>query len=190
MAKDIPTGVPDTWIPGDTIQWYTTIDTSQYDTTNYTLVYTFTDGTTSITSSGTQYNSQAFLNTVASGVTATLSANTTYGYSATLVDASSGLRYTIDNGLILTEVNYGLSPTTDPRSFYEKALDAIEAVIEGRASETDLSYSIGSGSTARSLSKMSFDELISARGFFLRKLKALRRKERTGSSIKHYYFRG
>lgn len=190
MARDIPTGIPDIWLPGETIQWYETVDSSQYPTDTYALTYTFTDGTNSFSATGTQYNEQTYLITVASGVTGAMTADTTHGYSAVLSYTASGLSYVHATGTVRTSVNYALSPTTSPLSFYEVSLNAIEAVLENRATEADLSYSIGSGSTARSLSKMSMNELIQARGFFLRKLKAQRRKEKTGSSMKSYRIRG
>lgn len=51
---------------------------------------------------------------------------------------------------------------TDNRTHEEKVLDAINAVLESRATKEHLSYSIG----GRSLALMTFDELIKAKSYY------------------------
>ena len=81
-----------------------------------------------------------------------------YRYQAYVT--KSGIRKEIADGFIKIKPNFAtITTSSDQRSHVKKVLDSIEAVIEGRATEYDTSYSIA----GRSLSKMSLDELIKAR---------------------------
>jgi hypothetical protein len=60
------------------------------------------------------------------------------------------------------EANRVVDPS-DTRSHARKVLDAIEAAIEGRAGDTVQSYTIG----GRQINKMSADELIKWRNYYL-----------------------
>lgn len=72
-------------------------------------------------------------------------------------------KYTLEIGQveILPDLTQALS-TTDNRSHAKKVLDAIESLLEGKASADVTSYSIG----GRSLSKMNPEELIKWRSFY------------------------
>lgn len=63
----------------------------------------------------------------------------------------------------------------DPRTFAERCLDAINAVIEGRASEDFLEMEVG----GRKLKLMSLQELLAAQSVFKAKVRA----ERGGSLL-------
>lgn len=69
-------------------------------------------------------------------------------------------RYTIATGIITLKDNIGSrSALYDNRSHAKKVLDAIEAVIEGRASATDQSYTIA----GRSITRIPLQELMRLR---------------------------
>lgn len=69
-------------------------------------------------------------------------------------------RKTVDTGAITILADYGaMTSASDARSHVKKVLDAIEAVIEKRASKEQQSYSIA----GRSLSRIPLDELLKLR---------------------------
>ena len=67
-------------------------------------------------------------------------------------------RIVLNTGFVTLEPNLD-ADTSDPRSFWAKVLDAIEATIENRASIDQSSMSIA----GRSLSRMTIDELLTLR---------------------------
>lgn len=86
-------------------------------------------------------------------------------YQWQLVATKTTTRYTIAVGrLTCTDNVAGRSALYDNRSHVKKVLDAIEAVIEGRASRQDQSYNIG----GRALSLTPIPDLIKLRAVYLR----------------------
>ena len=82
----------------------------------------------------------------------------TYHWKAFVTNAPE--RYTVDSGVIEIEQDFTTQAQGfDDRSHVKKTLDALESVLEGKASADVASYSIG----GRSLSKMTPEELLSWR---------------------------
>ena len=77
-----------------------------------------------------------------------------YQWSAFITKTSDSNRIQIDSGTWEVIENKATS-TTDPEPHAKKVLDALEAVIENRATQDQMSYSIA----GRSLSRMSQDDL-------------------------------
>lgn len=78
--------------------------------------------------------------------------------SPTVIDS-----YTIESGSVnLVNRADQLTSGTDLRSFYKITLDNLQAVIQNKARKDQLSYSIA----GRSLSKMTWEELLSAHDRF------------------------
>lgn len=74
-------------------------------------------------------------------------------------------RHFIDEGQI--EVIGYTTGAQDQRSRVKRTLDAIDAALEAKASGGDVQeYSIDTGNGSRSMKKMTFDELLKARGTF------------------------
>lgn len=77
----------------------------------------------------------------------------------------------------------------DGRSHARKVLDAIEDVIEGRATRQEASYSIGGGPVAQQIELASFDDLLKFRNRYKSEVKAEEEKaarergEKTGRKI-------
>lgn len=91
----------------------------------------------------------------------TVSAATTAGYLAGdytwVAIASAGTdSYEVDSGTLTVQPKYSENVALDDRSHAKKVLDAIEAVIEGRASKDQQQYTIGN----RALTRMPIDELL------------------------------
>ncbi len=158
--------IPSTLRAGDTIEWNESI--SDYPATDgWTLAFLlYAYGKTPITitasADGADYTISIPASTTRSWVAGT------YSYQAYVYDMSGTTsiveKYTVYDGsvIILPDLTQSLS-TTDNRSHVKKVLDALEAVIEGKATSDALSYSIG----GRSISKMTPEELIKWRSFYL-----------------------
>lgn len=104
-----------------------------------------------------------------------------YQYSG--IVSKGGDKYIVERGTCEIKSNPALS-SVDVRSHAKKMLDAIEAILEGRAGEDINEYVIN----GRQISKMTLDELIKARSYYLaeyqRELQAERMKLGLGTGRK------
>ena len=182
-----PTQEPDTLVVGDRWVWRRDDLVSDYPLDEYALEYRFTEDSTGNTYAFTIAATEAestYLVEIASAVTASLTAGD-YQWAAFIIRSSDNQRVVIDQGR--TEILPNLQNTTaDLRSHAKKVLDAIEAVLENRASQDQMSYSIA----GRSLSRMSIDDLMTFRNRYraeyLREIKLARikNKQDSGNTIK------
>jgi len=148
----IPLNEPLTLVAGDTVRWDRE-DLSNYPASIWTLKYYFvkTNEQIVITASA---NGDYFRVVVAASVTANYPAGI-YKWNAYVSKGTE--RYKVDEGTLEIKADYAAQTTGyDDRSHIKKTLDAIEAVIEGRATQDHLSYSIA----GRSIAKISPEELI------------------------------
>ena len=91
---------------------------------------------------------------------ATTGAYTAGDYQWQIVATKTTTRYTIATGIVTVSDNIaGRSAAYDNRSHAKKVLDAIEAVLENRASATDQSYTIA----GRSITKIPLQDLMRLR---------------------------
>ena len=177
-----PTQEPDTLVVGDRWVWRRDDLVSDYPLDEYALEYRFTEDSTGNTNAFTIAATEAestYLVEIASAVTASLTAGD-YQWAAFIIRSSDNQRVVIDQGR--TEILPNLQNTTaDLRSHAKKVLDAIEAVLENRASQDQMSYSIA----GRSLSRMSIDDLMTFRNRYraeyLREIKLARIKNKQDS---------
>ena len=168
-------------VAGDYTAWKRTDLNSDYSTSLYTLTYQArleNSGSTNISLTATESNNEYLIE-----VTSTASASYTVGiyhWDAFITRDSDSARIRVDSGQWEVIANLA-SATTDPRSQNKKILDAIVAIIEGRASQDQMSYSIA----GRSLSRMSIDDLLQFEGVYkarwLREQRELRNKEVGGN---------
>ena len=182
-----PTQEPDTLVVGDRWVWRRDDLVSDYPLDEYALEYRFTEDSTGNTNAFTIAATEAestYLVEIASAVTASLTA-ADYQWAAFIIRSSDSQRVVVDQGR--TEILPNLQNTTaDLRSHAKKVLDAIEAVLENRASQDQMSYSIA----GRSLSRMSIDDLMTFRNRYraeyLREIKLARikNKQDSGNTIK------
>ena len=182
-----PTQEPDTLVVGDRWVWRRDDLVSDYPLDEYALEYRFTEDSTGNTNAFTIAATEAestYLVEIASAVTASLTAGD-YQWAAFIIRSSDSQRVVVDQGR--TEIFPNLQTTTaDLRSHAKKVLDAIEAVLENRASQDQMSYSIA----GRSLSRMSSDDLMTFRNRYraeyLREIKLARikNKQDSGNTIK------
>ena len=182
-----PTQEPDTLVVGDRWVWRRDDLVSDYPLDEYALEYRFTEDSTGNTNAFTIAATEAestYLVEIASAVTASLTAGD-YQWAAFIIRSSDNQRVVIDQGR--TEILPNFQNTTaDLRSHAKKVLDAIEAVLENRASQDQMSYSIA----GRSLSRMSIDDLMTFRNRYraeyLREIKLARikNKQDSGNTLK------
>lgn len=141
---------------GLTATWTESI--SDYPATDYTLKYNLVNATVNkaivCTASGNDH-----VATLASTESLTAGEYTWQSYVVSIADAT--IKYFIASGKI-TILGSFLTGNTDFRTHARTTLDAIEAVIESRATKSQQSISIG----GRSVVNMTFEELIKARSHY------------------------
>ena len=155
-SANYPETEPSELVIGDRWMWKRTDLATDYPIASYGLSYTARlegagSTTFSITASesGTDYTVE-----VASSTTATYTAGT-YQWQAYITRTSDSQRIVVDSGTFKVIANRSAS-TADPRSHVKKVLDAIQATIEGRATQDQMAYSIA----GRSLSRTSIADLL------------------------------
>ena len=163
---------PSSVYAGDTVAW--TKSLNDYPATAWTLYYALQrDGGSISIEASADGNTHSV--SVAAATTATW-VPATYQWTAYVSDGTN--RYTVETGEITIKPN----PTAggyDTRGYAKRMLDAIEALLEGRATSDVSSYSIG----GRSLSKMSVSELVQWRQKFRREYESEKAAERVARGL-------
>jgi hypothetical protein len=159
---DMPSGEPSEVVAGDTWAWKRADLAADFPPASYTLSYALkregaTGASTMITAaeSGDEYQV-----TVAAATTATYAAGV-WRWEAYATRQSDGARVRVGYGQLIVKPNLAAA-TTDPRGHAQRMLDAIEALLEGRATKDVNSMSIKD----RSLTKMTVQELRDWRDYY------------------------
>jgi hypothetical protein len=169
-------------VAGDFVQWKDVNLSSDYPTSAYTLIYTArsTNGVDefSVTATG---NLGFYLITINSTASAGFTPGT-YRWQKEIVENSSSQRAVIKRGEFKVVADLDV-PGADLRSHAEIMLTKIESILAGKADSDVQSYSVA----GRSLTKMSFQELLDARNFYKSEVMRDKAKEdakngRTGSA--------
>ena len=144
-------------VAGDTVPWKKTGYVNDYPGSGYSMAYKATlngGGSTNFTVSGSD-SSGEWVFSIAHGTSASFTIGI-YQWNLYVTKTSSSERLRLESGEWEVIQNISTDTSTDPQSHARKVLTSIEAVIEGRASVDQASYSIA----GRSLSRMSIDELL------------------------------
>lgn len=183
-----PTQEPDRLVTGDRFAWQRPDLVSDYPLADYTMTYHFSQdsgggGTHHFTLSSTEADNNYYFEKPSSETTSLVAGD--WKWQLYAIRTSDSQRITIDYGI--TKFTLGeLDTNNDLRTHAKKVLDAIEAVIEGRATIDQSSFSLG----GRSLSRMSIDELMTFRDRYKAeylkevKLARIRNKQGSGNTIK------
>jgi hypothetical protein len=168
MSASIPTTEPTTITRGDTVTW--TISLPDYlPADGWTLKYAFVSADDQVLVTATDNGDGTYLVTISASSSQAFEEGVYHWQGWVETGEGETLEsYTVSRGQV--EVRERFEDQTsgyDARSFAKKTLDAIEAVLEDRATEKDLSYSIA----GRSLSKMTLRELQDAREYWLARYK-------------------
>jgi len=159
--ENYPQKEPSTLVLGDYWAWKRDDLADTYPIGSYALTYEFHEdsgggGTHKFTLTATEANDTYYIEAASSSTTGYGVGD--YIWEAYITKASDSNRVMVDSGR--TTITQNLADTNaDLRSHAKKVLDAIEAVIENRASMDQSSMSIA----GRSLSRMSIDELMTFR---------------------------
>lgn len=171
MTQAIPQTEPTEITAGDTVQW--TRLAGDYPSPAWDVSYILINSTSKITIDATDSGSDHLVS---------VDAATSTGYAAGLYQwqcyATNGVqRATIDTGEILIKPNFFAVSTLDTRSITKRTLDAIEAVLEKRASTDQEMYAIA----GRQLKRTPMPDLIMLRD----KYKSMYMNEQRAEKIKN-----
>ena len=181
--ENYSTKEPNTLVLGDYWSWKRDDLATDYPVGTYALTYEFHSdsgggGTKKFTLTAVEADDTYYIESASS--TTTGYAVGDYVWEAYITKTSSSNRIMVDSGR--TSITENLANTNaDLRSHAKKVLDALEAVIENRATMDQSSMSIA----GRSLSRMSVDELLTFRNRYkaeyLKEIKLARIKNKQGS---------
>lgn len=157
---ELPTAIPARIVAGTSLQF--TRDLPDYPASTWTLTYALVKSGQRITFSGADNGDDRHLLDVAPATTAAWAAGT-YAYQAILSDGTD--RITVESGTLQIVPDFAAqSSGYDGRSHARKVLDAIEAVLEGRASESDLQVQFrAADGHQRMIQKCTHEELLAFR---------------------------
>lgn len=181
-----PEGEPTEVVVGDFIQWKRSDLVSDYPPSLYSAEYVARitgGGENEIKLPATETDSY-YLFTVDSATSANFSPGV-YHWQLEITQTSSGNRVVVDIG-DFTAIPDMDSNQADPRIHAEVMVDKIETILAGKADSDVASYSIA----GRSLTKLSFQELLDAREYYKREVnyhnnkELLKRGKSNGSTIK------
>lgn len=175
-AANAPSAVPEKIVVGDFIQWKRTDLSSDYPPASYTATYIARitgGGASEIQVTGTNSDG-IYLFTVTSATSAGFNAGQ-YHWQLEIVQNSSGNRIVVDRGYFEAIVDLDAN-NADPRTHAEIMITKIESLLSGKADSDVANYSIA----GRSLTKLTFQELIQARDYY----KQEHRKEEIGERIR------
>lgn len=181
-----PEGEPTEVVVGDFIQWKRSDLVSDYPPSLYSAEYVARitgGGENEIKLPATETDSY-YLFTVDSATSANFSPGV-YHWQLEITQTSSGNRVVVDIG-DFTAIPDMDSNQADPRIHAEVMVDKIETILAGKADSDVASYSIA----GRSLTKLSFQELLDAREYYKREInyhnnkELLKRGKSNGSTIK------
>jgi hypothetical protein len=184
-STNYPTTEPNELQLGDFWAWKRIDLSTDYPTASYTLSYEFNlvDGSTvsNFSLTATESNNEYIIET--SNTISYTSGE--YNWVAYITRSSDSARIKLSEGFTEIQENYATT-TSSVRSHAKKVLDAIEAVIENRATMDQSSMSIA----GRSLSRLTIDELLQFRdrykAEYLKEVKKARIKNKkdSGNTIK------
>ena len=186
--ENYSTKEPNTLVLGDYWSWKRDDLATDYPVGTYALTYEFHSdsgggGTKKFSLTAVEADDTYYIESASS--TTTGYAVGDYVWEAYITKTSSSNRIMVDSGR--TSITENLANTNaDLRSHAKKVLDALEAVIENRATMDQSSMSIA----GRSLSRMSVDELLTFRNRYKAeylkeiKLARIRNKQGSGNTIK------
>lgn len=180
-----PTVEPETIVVGDYIQWRRILG-ADYPNTAYTMQYVAritAGGASEITLVGTAYEND-YLFTVNSATSADFTPGF-YHWQLEAIRNSDSNRIVLERGFFTAAPDLDVNGS-DPRTHAEIMLAKIKSLLEGKADADVANYSVA----GRSLTKLSFDELIKARDYYQEEYnkevtkQRIAKKQATGTTIK------
>lgn len=160
-STNAPEGEPSEIVVGDFLQWKRSDLVSDYPTDLYSLSYVarINNSASEIAISTTGHTTH-FLATALNAATSTYAVGD-YSWQAEITRTSDGERVTVDRGSFTVIADLD-AENADTRSHAQIMVDKIESLLSGKADSDVASYSIA----GRSLTKMSFQDLVNARDYY------------------------
>lgn len=160
-STNAPEGEPSEVVVGDFLQWKRSDLVSDYPTDLYSLSYVarINNSASEIVISTTGHTTH-FLATALNAATSTYAVGD-YSWQAEIIRTSDGERVTVDRGSFTVIADLD-AENADTRSHAQIMVDKIESLLSGKADSDVASYSIA----GRSLTKMSFQDLVNARDYY------------------------
>lgn len=161
-ATNAPEGEPTEIVVGDFIQWKRSDLVDDYPTASYTAAYVARisgGGSNEIQLIGTGETTHYLFS--ASSVTSADFLPGHYYWQLEIVRNSDSERIVVDRGEFYAIADLDVNQS-DPRTHAEIMVDKIETLLEGKADADVSSYSVA----GRSLTKLTFQELVEARNYF------------------------
>jgi hypothetical protein len=160
-TANAPTGEPNEIIAGDLLQFKITNLVTDYDPSLYTLTYTarISGQQDEIQFSATN-DSSSYLISVPGSTTSSWSPGE-YNWQQEIIRNSDSARITLKRGefKVIADLD---NNAVDNRSHSQIMVDKIESLLQGKADSDVSTYSVA----GRSLTKLSFQELLDARNFY------------------------
>lgn len=158
-AANAPEGEPIKVVVGDYLQWTRKDIATDYPPSEYSAEYVarITGGGSDEIKLAATETGGYYLFTVNSDTSSDFAVGT-YHWQLEITQTSSGNRIVVDRGEFEAIPDLDVNQS-DPRTHADIMLAKIESILEGKADSDVSSYSIG----GRSISKMTFDELLNAR---------------------------
>ena len=160
-TANAPTGEPNEIIAGDLLQFKITNLVTDYDPSLYTLTYTarISGQQDEIQFSATN-DSSSYLISVPGSTTSSWSPGE-YNWQQEIIRNSDSARITLKRGefKVIADLD---NNAVDNRSHSKIMVDKIESLLQGKADSDVSTYSVA----GRSLTKLSFQELLDARNFY------------------------
>jgi len=164
---------PEIIVIGDYLLWKRTDLVDDYPLADYSMEYVARisgGGSTEIKVAATETGG-TYVFEVDSATSATYVAGF-YHWQLEATQTATGNRVAIERGTFTAVEDLDVNGA-DPRTHAEIMIDKIESILQGKADADVASYSIN----GRSLTKMSFDDLINARDFYRKEYVKERRTE-------------
>lgn len=188
LAANAPEGEPDEIVVGDFIQWKRSDIAQDYPTSSgYTAEYVARitgGGASEIKIAQAAGSTDSYYLFTADSDTSSDFAVGKHHWQLEITQTSSGNRIVVDIG-DFTAIPDMDNNQADPRIHAEIMLTKIESLLSGKADSDVASYSIA----GRSLTKLSFSELVEARDYYRREIvqhennELVKRGKKNGSTI-------
>ena len=163
--------IPDELVSGDAVEWLES--ESEYPSDTHSIRYVFISASLQIIVNSSAEGSDHLLQITAAASAEFLPGD--YNYQRSIIETATSDRFTTASGSLRVLPNYEeANAGLDVRSWAEKTLEAVEAVIADKATKDQASYSIA----GRSLSRYSYQDLLDLRSYCKRQIKSERRRER------------
>lgn len=188
-VANAPEGEPAEVVVGDFLQWKRSDIAADYPTSSgYTAEYVARitgGGSTEIKLPQSASTTDSYYHFSVSSETSAVFLPGLYHWQLEITQTSSGNRLVVDIG-DFTAIPDMDNNQADPRIHAEIMVSKIQTILEGKADSDVASYSIA----GRSLTKMSFSELVQARDYYRREVtqhtnkELLKRGKSNGSTVK------